>query len=215
MLLVNAARSLRFGLRPAALQRAGGLQALARPFSTAQIPAGGAGGAVSVQDETMWQKAMRWSDFTGFWTMWYSRKAFVMDQDPWSRVHAVMLCEFERKLLLWFSRVMWFCVPFTFWAWYEEMTHLENKPCVPQPAARRDQDCRKLDYAYLLPDPVIQSECKDCRMFEFECKKQCYDRLREIGYPIGDLLSYPRTQSAPRFGSISPPFYDKFRNPMF
>ncbi len=43
-------------------------------------------------------------------------------------------------------------------------------------------------------DLVSFSKCSKCRMFEFECKKLCFDELKEMGY-IKWGHDLPRTQS--------------------
>eukprot|EP00913_Durusdinium_trenchii_P029327 g27493.t1 len=60
---------------------------------------------VASSQETFAQKTWRWLDVTGFYTKWHSRRAWILDLDPWMRSSAVMVTEYERKLLLWLTWV--------------------------------------------------------------------------------------------------------------
>lgn len=37
-------------------------------------------------------------------------------------------------------------------------------------------------FDYLCIDDVVRSQCNQCRWVETDCKKICYDKLRELGY---------------------------------
>ena len=40
------------------------------------------------------------------------------------------------------------------------------------------------------------SQCRDCRWLEFECKKICYDKLKDMGYnKLYYWMDRPRTQT--------------------
>merc|ERR1719298_325857 len=56
---------------------------------------------VTASMETFSQKVYRWLDVGGFLTRWYSRRAWILDQDPPQRANTMMVTEYERKLYLW------------------------------------------------------------------------------------------------------------------
>merc|ERR1711957_504192 len=51
--------------------------------------------------------------------------------DPPSRAAAVMMGEYERKLLLWLTWMNIFFFPISLWYWYGQFTHLSSKPPIP------------------------------------------------------------------------------------
>merc|ERR1712228_234602 len=86
---------------------------------------------VAASQETLYQKGWRWLDITGFLTKWHSRRAWILDLDPPSRAAAIMMTEYERKLLLWLTWMNIFFFPISLWYWYGQFTHLSAKPPIP------------------------------------------------------------------------------------
>merc|ERR1712137_211133 len=104
---------------------------------------------------------------------WHSRRAWILDLDPPSRAAAIMMTEYERKLLLWLTWMNIFFFPISLWYWFGQFTHLSSKPPIP-----------------LMPEYQYMNG----RKREFECKKLCHDRLRAEGREVWGLRR-PRTQT--------------------
>merc|ERR1719293_85937 len=146
---------------------------------------------VSASSETMSQKAWRWLDITGFLTKWHSRRAWILDLDPPSRAASVMMTEYERKLLLWLTWMNIFFFPISLWYWYGQFTPLSSKPPIPLMPEYQYMNGRKRDFSF---HGGRWNDCKECRWLEFECKKMCFDRLREEGRDVrGGRM--PRSQT--------------------
>uniref|UniRef100_A0A7S4W6E7 Uncharacterized protein n=2 Tax=Alexandrium monilatum TaxID=311494 RepID=A0A7S4W6E7_9DINO len=141
---------------------------------------------VTASQETLSQKCWRWLDVTGFLTKWPSRRAWILDLDPPSRAASVMMTEYERKLLLWLTWMNLFFFPISLWYWYGQFTHLSSKPPIPLMPEYQYMNGRKRDFGGRF------SECKECRWLEFECRKMCFDRMREQGQ---EVYGYRRPRS--------------------
>jgi len=156
--------------------------------------------SVVAASETYQQKALRWADVLGSLTKWHSRKAWILDLDPLDRGMAFLLTEYERKLIIyscWANMIMF---PVCMWYWYGQFTHLATKPPCPIGDDSPIVNNRKSDFGWhgkfppgYRPEQSLP-RCAECRWLEFECKKQCQDRLKERGIEIWGL-SKPRTQT--------------------
>eukprot|EP00927_Polykrikos_kofoidii_P005789 TRINITY_DN12302_c0_g1_i2.p2 TRINITY_DN12302_c0_g1~~TRINITY_DN12302_c0_g1_i2.p2 ORF type:complete len:107 (+),score=16.07 TRINITY_DN12302_c0_g1_i2:214-534(+) len=102
-----------------------------------------------------------------------------------------MATEYERKLLLWLTWMNFFFMPLSFWYWYGQFTHLASKPPIPLMPEYQYMNGRKRDFSC---HGGRWNDCKECRWLEFECKKLCFDRLREQGREVWGLRR-PRTQT--------------------
>merc|ERR1719161_537533 len=149
------------------------------------------GQVVTAQMETASQKIYRWLDVMGFLTRWHSRRAWILDQDPPQRANMMMVTEYERKLYLWLQWMNLMMLPISAWYWYGQFTHLASKPPCPLPPEMPYLNARKRDWGW---NGGEWSICKECRFLEVECKKECWDRLREEGVNKWGLRR-PRTQT--------------------
>jgi len=59
---------------------------------------------------------------------------------------------------------------------------LHVKPPVPQLHAAENIDKRQVAFDQLCTDDLVRFYCNHCRWIDAECKKMCYDKLRELGY---------------------------------
>mmetsp|Transcript_102336 Transcript_102336/g.177558 ORF Transcript_102336/g.177558 Transcript_102336/m.177558 type:complete len:188 (-) Transcript_102336:59-622(-) len=161
---------------------------------------------VSANVETFSQKVYRWLDVCGFLTRWHSRRAWILDLDPPQRCAAVMITEYERKLVLWLTWVNLAFIPFSLWYWYGQFTHLASKPPIPLMPEYQYLNNRKRDFGNAEIGALLIGmqgwngaggrwpDCRECRWLEFECKKICHDRLRAEGRDIiGGRM--PRSQT--------------------
>merc|ERR1712056_7177 len=98
-----------------------------------------------------------------------------------------MITEFERRTGMWLVAMTMCMLPFTQWLWWHTMMHLYAKAPCPQLPLYGCIDNRKQDYTWAAMDYTQASQCKDCRWLEYECKKICYDKLRDLGYQIWGL----------------------------
>lgn len=146
---------------------------------------------VASSQESFAQKTWRWLDVTGFYTKWHSRRAWILDLDPPHRAAAVIITEYERKLLMWLTWMNFAFIPVSVWYWYGQFTHLACKPPVPLMAEYQYVNGRKRDFAF---HGGRWHDCKECRWLETECKKLCFDRLRHEGREIWGLRR-PRSQT--------------------
>ncbi|CAJ1342340.1 unnamed protein product [Effrenium voratum] len=141
---------------------------------------------VASSQESFAQKTWRWLDVTGYYTKWHSRRAWILDLDPPQRSAAVLVTEYERKLLLWLTWMNFFFLPISVWYWYGQFTHLSSKPPIPLMPEYQYLNGRKRDFSHV---GGRWHDCKECRWLEFECKKICFDRLRDEGREIWGLFS--------------------------
>jgi hypothetical protein len=147
--------------------------------------------AVVPAKETIAQKTFRWIDVAGLLTRWYSRKAWVQDLEPIHRLGAMMISEFERKLSIWANLMNMFFAPFSVWYWWGQFTHLAHKPPVPLCPDYIFVNERRCDFNWHGGEYHV---CKECRWLDYECKKVCFDRLRDEGKNTWGLRR-PRTQT--------------------
>mmetsp|Transcript_79883 Transcript_79883/g.247817 ORF Transcript_79883/g.247817 Transcript_79883/m.247817 type:complete len:173 (-) Transcript_79883:138-656(-) len=147
---------------------------------------------VTASQETFVQKCWRWADITGYLTKWHSRRAWILDMDPPSRAASVMMTEYERKLLLWLTWMNFMFFPISAWYWYGQFTHLSSKPPIPLMPEYQYMNGRKRDFSF---HGGRWNDCKECRWLEMECKKMCFDRIREQGREVYGFRR-PRTQTA-------------------
>ncbi|KAL8438951.1 hypothetical protein Efla_005086 [Eimeria flavescens] len=140
----------------------------------------------------------RWLDVTGFLTRWHSRKAWVLDLDPYSRLATPLITEYERKMLMFMGLHAYL---FFFVALYlaaKGHAHGAVKPPVPSSADFCGLDGRKKDFTWhgrlFFISP--KERCKECRWLDLECKKACFDTLKAQGHKLwlngGNPLSVPR-----------------------
>ena len=141
---------------------------------------------MGAKGETAAEMVARWLDVSGFLTRYHSRKAWILDQDPVHRAHAGMLTEFERKGLIVMQAACLIFYPFGLWYWWGQWTHMQHKPPGPLPIQSPVTDNRKVPFNW-----HNQGQCNECRWLELECRKMCYDRMREEGIE-GEQLTLVR-----------------------
>lgn len=149
--------------------------------------------AIMMPQETVKQKCLRWLDLFGNLTRIHSRRAWVMDLDPCQRGDAMMVVEYERRLGMVLSIGSFTMFPFSIYLWWGAMSHLNAKPPCPRYVQGTFLGNFKQDYSVWLT-PTVASQCKDCRFMEMECKKMCYDRLRDMGMDVW-CTRRPRSQT--------------------
>lgn len=148
--------------------------------------------------ETLGEKAYRWLDITGFLTRWNNRKEWIMDLDPYSRMGTVMITEFERKMIMFMAFHAYLFYIISMLAWWYAQTHFACKPPCPKPPEYPHLDGRKHDFTWHGKFYIIhpKERCKECRWLEPECKKKCFEKLKEEGHKFiingGNPLSTPR-----------------------
>lgn len=140
----------------------------------------------------------RWLDVTGFLTRWHSRKAWVLDLDPYSRLATPLITEYERKMLMFMGLHAYFFFAVALYLTYKGQSHAGIKPPVPYGLDFPGCDGRKKDFtwhgrlAFISP----KERCKECRWLDLECKRRCFDNLKAQGHRLilnnGNPLSYPR-----------------------
>lgn len=143
-------------------------------------------------------KVYRWLDVTGLLTRWNNRKEWVMDLDSFSRIGAVMMTEYERKLLMFLGFHAYLFSILSLVAWAEAQSHFGCKPPCPKAPEYSFLDGRKRDFTwhskffFMYP----KERCKECRWLEPDCKKECFERLKKEGHTFiwngGNPLSNPR-----------------------
>lgn len=141
--------------------------------------------------ETVSQKIYRWMDICGVLTKYHSRRAWILDLDPPQRTSSVLVTEYERKLLVAMVALNFFFLPWSFWYWYGQFTHLATKPPVPLPPEMPYLNARKREFTW---HGGQWNTCKECRWLEFECKKECFDKLNHYGKETWGLRG-ARTQT--------------------
>ena len=194
-----AAGSRFFASAPPATTAGSSLTAPGAGASAIQFHPGTLGGIdtpAAAAAETPKQMVMRWVDVGGLLTRTYSRRAWIMDFDSHARAREVMATEYERWLynfLLWANLILF---PMSLWYWFGEMTHMSCKPPNPLPEQQWGRGNFKVEYDFLPFTSVVEHHfCKKCRWLEYECKKMCYDEMREVGFHKWGL-DRPKTQTA-------------------
>ncbi|CAD7949193.1 unnamed protein product [Amoebophrya sp. A120] len=141
--------------------------------------------AVVEPSETLKQKAMRWLDIFGTHTRYWNRRAWVMDLHPNDRVWAHMWTEYDRKVGF-FMFGMWTFNMSVAWLYLQnnvQENHRVMSAPFPLPYAY-GAEMEPRDNWISAADDVFYSQCKDCRNMDWQCKRICFDRLRDMGYPI-------------------------------
>lgn len=151
------------------------------------------------EPETIGQKIYRYLDITGFLTRYNNRKEWILDLDPYTRLSTVMLTEYERKLMIFLKFHVYLLFVVCLYLWYHAQVHFTMKPPCPKPYAYSHLDGRKRDFTwhgrlfFLYP----KMRCKDCRWLDVQCKKECFEKLKQEGHTFiinkGDPLSVPKT----------------------
>merc|ERR1712187_557901 len=77
---------------------------------------------------------------------------------------AVMVTEYERKLLLWLTWVNYFFIPISLWYWYGQFTHLASKPPIPLMPEYQYMNGRKRDFSC---HGGRWNDCKECRWWSW------------------------------------------------
>ncbi|KJP86357.1 hypothetical protein AK88_03990 [Plasmodium fragile] len=151
------------------------------------------------EKETIGQKLYRYLDITGFLTRYNCRKEWILDLEPYSRLTTVMLTEYERKLMIFLKFHVYFLFVTCLYLWYHAQVHFTMKPPCPKPYAYGHLDGRKRDFTwhgklfFIYP----KTRCKECRWLDVQCKKECFQKLKQEGHKFfinnGDPLSVPKT----------------------
>lgn len=198
--LAGAAR--RHAITPAAVGRLGAFRAISpRAFSTSssmsdslktmsgaldKLPrmqgANQGGDEITLMDESPKEFLLRWCDVFGHLTMFFNRKVWVLMQPPQTRANCVLTTEYERKYMMFQEMVTFIFTVFTLYMFYGEYCHLSVRPPFPQLHAAENYNHMNVMFDYLCIDDVVASQCNQCRWVEADCKKICYDKLRELGY---------------------------------
>ncbi|GAW82435.1 hypothetical protein, conserved [Plasmodium gonderi] len=149
--------------------------------------------------ETFGQKIYRYLDITGFLTRYNNRKEWILDLEPYSRLTTVMLTEYERKLMIFLKFHVYFLFVTCLYLWYHAQVHFTMKPPCPKPHAYGHLDGRKRDFTWhgKLFFMYPKARCKECRWLDVQCKKECFEKLKQEGHKFfinnGDPLSVPKT----------------------
>lgn len=69
--------------------------------------------------------------------------------------------------------------PMVFGMSLHEAQFLANNPPMPMIIEGVYSNQRRLDYTW---HGGMYDRCKECRFLELECKKECWDRIRDTGY---------------------------------
>ncbi|KAL8442855.1 hypothetical protein Emag_006211 [Eimeria magna] len=140
----------------------------------------------------------RWLDVTGFFTRWHSRKAWVLDLDPYSRLATPLITEYERKMLMFMGLHAYLFFGVALYLAAKGHAHGAVKPPVPYSADFPGLDGRKKDFTWhgRLYFIAPKERCKECRWLDLECKKNCFESLKAQGHKLflngGNPLSVPR-----------------------
>lgn len=145
----------------------------------------------------------RWLDVTGFFTRWHSRKAWVLELDPMSRLASPLVTEYERKMIMFMGFNAYLFAFIAFWMTWNAHSHLHSKPPLPSPEGQIGLDGRKKDFTWhgrlFFIEP--KERCKECRWLDMECKKRCFQSLKESGHSLklfgGHPLETPRKTLLP------------------
>ncbi|VWU52169.1 conserved protein, unknown function [Hepatocystis sp. ex Piliocolobus tephrosceles] len=149
--------------------------------------------------ETLGQKIYRYLDITGFLTRYNNRKEWILDLEPYSRLTTVMLTEYERKLIIFLKFHVYLLFVICMYLWYHAQIHFTIKPPCPKVPAYGHLDLRKRDFTWhgKLFFMYPKARCKDCRWLDIQCKKECFEKLKQEGHTFiinkGDPLSVPKT----------------------
>merc|ERR1719399_1321675 len=143
---------------------------------------GADGGAVTIMDESPKEFMLRWLDAFGLLTKFFNRKVWVLEHEPSMRAKTIMKTEWERKFQIYLTGSMWIFAVFTALHVWGEFNHLHVRPPTPQLHAAENMGHLNVMFDWLCTDDVVRSQCNHCRWVEADCKKQCYDKLRELGY---------------------------------
>ncbi|SBS86413.1 conserved Plasmodium protein, unknown function [Plasmodium ovale] len=149
--------------------------------------------------ETIGQKIYRYLDITGFLTRYNNRKEWILDLDPYTRLSTVMLTEYERKLMIFLKFHVYLLFVVCVYLWYHAQVHFTMKPPCPKPYAYGHLDGRKRDFTWhgKLFFVYPKMRCKECRWLDIQCKKECFEKLKQEGHKFfinnGDPLSVPKT----------------------
>ncbi|CRH01274.1 conserved Plasmodium protein, unknown function [Plasmodium relictum] len=151
------------------------------------------------QPETIGQKIYRYLDITGFLTRYNNRKEWILDLDPYTRLSTVMLTEYERKLMIFLKFHVYLLFVICVYLWYHAQVHFTMKSPCPKPYAYGHLDGRKRDFTwhgklfFIYP----KTRCKECRWLDVQCKKECFEKLKQEGHKFiinkGDPLSVPKS----------------------
>lgn len=165
-----------------------------RHFAAASVANLTPGKSIQPIQETIPQKVLRWADFFGFITRWYCRKAWVLDMEPEARIRLQYVTEYERYMLIWGGAMCTLFWPFCIYFFYGQFSHMQHKPPMPLHLAHSYLNNRKTDFHW---SGGMYQLCRDCRGMEYECKKECVDELRAVGFSHrrSDAFRYPMTQA--------------------
>lgn len=145
----------------------------------------------------------RWLDVTGFLTRWHSRKAWVLDLEPYSRLATPLITEYERKMVMFMGLHAYFFFAVALYFTYKGQSHGAVKPPVPSSADFPGVDGRKKDFTWhgRLFFIAPKERCKECRWLDLECKKNCFESLKAQGHTFilnnGNPLSAVREPLEP------------------
>lgn len=151
------------------------------------------------EPETWGQRIYRYLDITGFLTRYNNRKEWILSLDPYTRLPTVMLTEYERKLMIFMMFHVYLLFVACMYLWYHAQVHFTMKPPCPKPYAYGHLDGRKRDFTWhgRLYFIYPKMRCKECRWLDIQCKKECFEKLKQEGHKFilnkGDPLSVPKT----------------------
>ncbi|SBT80289.1 conserved Plasmodium protein, unknown function [Plasmodium malariae] len=151
------------------------------------------------EPETTGQKIYRYLDISGFLTRYNNRKEWILDLDPYTRLSTVMLTEYERKLMIFLKFHVYLLFVACIYLWYHAQVHFTMKPPCPKPYDYGHLNGKKRDFTwhgklfFIYP----KTRCKECRWLDIQCKKECFEKLKQEGHKFfinnGDPLSVPKS----------------------
>lgn len=157
--------------------------------------------AVQGHSEGISDKVVRWMDVTGFLTRWNNRKEWVLDLEPNTRLSAVVMTEWERKLTLFISFHAYLFMAVSLILVAHAVGHTNSKPPCPLPPPYPFLDHRlQGDFSWFgsLFFKFPKNRCGHCRPLDHACKKECFNQLKAEGHkfilPYGDR---PRNKLEP------------------
>merc|ERR1712054_548760 len=101
---------------------------------------------------------------------------------PIERAGLVMVTNYEHKYKMGLEILTVLFSVVTFYLAWGEFSHLQVRPPWPQMHAAENYNHMNVMFDYLCIDDVVASQCNQCRWMDGDCKKICYDKLRELGY---------------------------------
>lgn len=155
----------------------------------------------TVHRETLSGKIYRYLDVTGFLSKFNNRKIHMLRVLPLDRAYMTHMTEFERKtlLVLGCTYVVLFTIVMT--KFLNDVYKEYDKPYV---VCRQGTEFvgakpKEIRWHGSLPFQHPKGRCKECALFELECRKKCFDELIKQGHTfiLGEPYQVPRRKLLP------------------